>query len=103
MKRRSSRFDGLGFSSVSAEKNVRLMLRSAAARAYSALTMWLALPSPSGSPTTSLVPTSRMISSAIASGSENIFGIKFRAQARCGIASARNRPQPRSSYSVFVR
>src|ERR1700683_4273095 len=40
--------------------------------------MWLALPSPSGSPTTRLVPTSRMISSAIASGSENIFGIKRR-------------------------
>ena len=49
--------------------------RSAVARAKSALTMWLALPSPSGSPTTRLVPTSRMISSAIASGSENIFGI----------------------------
>ena len=76
MKRRSSRFDGFGFSSVSAEKKVRLMLRSALARAYSALTMWLALPSPSGSPTTRLVPTSRMISSAIASGSENSFGIK---------------------------
>src|SRR4051794_24252051 len=37
---------------------------------------WLALPSPSGNPTTRLVPTSRMISSAIASGSENSFGIK---------------------------
>ena len=32
MKRRSSRFDGLGFSSVSAENNVSLMARSAAAR-----------------------------------------------------------------------
>ncbi len=40
------------------------------ARAYSALTMWLALPRPSGSPTTSSVPTSRMMCSAIASGSE---------------------------------
>src|ERR1035437_5393758 len=38
--------------------------------------MWLALPSPSGNPTTRLVPTSRMISSAIAPGSENSFGIK---------------------------
>jgi hypothetical protein len=33
MKRRSSRFDGRGFSRVNAEKNVRLMPRSAAARA----------------------------------------------------------------------
>ena len=33
MKRRSSRLFGLGFSSVSAVKKVRLMLRSAAARA----------------------------------------------------------------------
>src|SRR5450631_3784014 len=40
--------------------------------------MWLALPSPSGNPTTRWVPTSRMISSAIASGSENSFGITYK-------------------------
>src|SRR5438105_6638938 len=34
---------------------------------------WLALPSPSGSPTTRLVPTSRIMSSAMASGSEKSF------------------------------
>src|SRR6516165_5070597 len=39
--------------------------------------MLLALPSPSGSPTTSLVPTSRMISSAIDSASLKTFGINF--------------------------
>lgn len=37
--------------------------------------MWLALPSPAGRPTTSLGPTSRMMSSAMASGSEKILGI----------------------------
>ena len=81
MKRFSISLDGRGFSSVSAENNVSLIERSAAARAYSALTMWLALPSPSGSPTTSLVPTSRMMSSAIASGSENSFGIRMQTRA----------------------
>src|SRR5918999_1220939 len=55
MKRCSSRLEGRGFSSVSAENNVSLIERSATARAYSALTMWLALPSPSGNPTTRFV------------------------------------------------
>ncbi len=39
--------------------------------------IWLALPSPSGSPTTSVVPTSRMMSSAMASGSVKILGISI--------------------------
>src|SRR6185312_2424690 len=77
MKRLSRSFDGRGFSSVRAEKKVRPRARSAAARAYSALMMWLALPSPSGSPTTSRAPVSRMMSSAIAAGSEKILGIKI--------------------------
>src|ERR1700723_742515 len=49
--------------------------------------IWLALPSPSGNPTTRLVPTSRMISSAIASGSVNSFGMNIPSGApRTGIA-----------------
>src|SRR5471032_1221536 len=49
--------------------------------------MWLAFPSPSGKPTTRVVPTSRMISSAIASGSVKCFGINIPSGAtRAGIA-----------------
>src|ERR1700716_3035912 len=68
--------------------------------------MWLALPRPSGNPTTRLVPTSRMMSSAISSGSENNFGIEYDP----GVtepADARNRPSSLSeaiadSKPIFV-
>src|SRR5207302_10439787 len=46
-----------GFSSVSAVKIFRRMDESAMARANSALAMWLALPRPSGSARTIVLPT----------------------------------------------
>src|ERR1700692_1817500 len=64
MKRRSSSEDGYGFSSVSAVKIRRLSEGSAAARANRALATWLALPRPSGSASTILLPTRAMIASA---------------------------------------
>src|ERR1700680_4961813 len=63
--------------------------------------MWFALPSPSGNPTTRSLPTSRMISSAIASGSVNSFGIK-EAQARLGQPAFLESDAAAGRYSAFA-
>src|ERR1700682_5556767 len=65
--------------------------------------MWLALPSPSGNPTTRLVPTSRMMSSAIASGSEKSFGIKCGPGTRWHGQPPWNRVQPPRAIAHLCR
>jgi hypothetical protein len=100
VERRSSRFEGFGFSSVSAEKE-REVDRAVGARApIQRVDDMIGLPSPSGSPTTRRVPTSWMRSSAIAPGSEKSFGIDLPSAMRPEQAAPRGRLKRESRDTI---
>ena len=85
---------GLGFSSVSAEKKVRLDRAVGGGARIQRIDDVVGLAEPERQADHEVVPTSRMISSAIASGSENCFGILMRTRARLDSQPPRIGRQP---------